>query len=70
MGGGVSRETRIYASVPELLPRYVYAPSVETPIVPGEVGRCERGARRRDALAEIMGSDQHYRQLRVAVMLI
>ncbi len=38
MGGGVSRETRIYASVPELLPRYVYAPSVETPIVPAKWG--------------------------------
>jgi fructokinase len=34
VGGGVSKEPRIYASVPELLPRYVYAPAVETPIVP------------------------------------
>jgi predicted NBD/HSP70 family sugar kinase len=38
MGGGVSREARIYASVPELLPRYVYAPSAETPIVPAKWG--------------------------------
>ena len=38
MGGGVSRETRLYASVPELLPRYVYAPSAETPIVPAKWG--------------------------------
>jgi len=38
VGGGVSRESRLYASVPELLPRYVYAPSVETPIVPAKHG--------------------------------
>ena len=38
MGGGVSRETRLYASVPELLPRYVYAPSAETPIMPAKWG--------------------------------
>jgi predicted NBD/HSP70 family sugar kinase len=38
VGGGVSRESRIYASVPELLPRYVYAPFVETPIVPAKHG--------------------------------
>ena len=38
MGGGVSRESRIYASVPEILPRYVYAPSCETPIVPAKWG--------------------------------
>jgi fructokinase len=38
VGGGVSREQRIYASVPELLPRYVYSPVVETPIVPAAHG--------------------------------
>jgi fructokinase len=38
VGGGVSRENRIYASVPELLPRYVYAPVVDTPIVPAKYG--------------------------------
>ena len=38
VGGGVSRESRLYASVPELLPRYVYAPAVETPIVPAKHG--------------------------------
>ncbi len=38
VGGGVSRENRIYASVPEILPRYVYAPSAETPIVPAKWG--------------------------------
>ena len=38
VGGGVSREQRLYASVPELLPRYVYAPAVETPIVPAKHG--------------------------------
>jgi fructokinase len=38
VGGGVSREELIYASVPELLPRYVYAPSAETPIVPAQWG--------------------------------
>jgi fructokinase len=38
IGGGVSRESRIYASVPELLPRYVYAPAVETPVVPAKHG--------------------------------
>lgn len=38
VGGGVSRESRLYASVPELLSRYVYAPSVETPIVPARHG--------------------------------
>jgi fructokinase len=38
VGGGVSREQRIYASVPELLPRYVYAPVVETPVVPAKHG--------------------------------
>lgn len=38
VGGGVSRESRLYASVPELLPRYVYAPSVDTPIVPARHG--------------------------------
>ena len=38
MGGGVSRDTPLYASVPELLPRYVYAPSAETPILPAKWG--------------------------------
>jgi fructokinase len=38
VGGGVSRESRLYASVPELLSRYVYAPAVETPIVPARHG--------------------------------
>ena len=38
VGGGVSREARLYASVPEILPRYVYAPAVETPIVPAKHG--------------------------------
>jgi fructokinase len=38
VGGGVSREARIYASVPEILPRYVYAPAAETPIVPAKWG--------------------------------
>ena len=38
VGGGVSKETRIYASIPELLPRYVYAQSVETPVVPAQHG--------------------------------
>jgi fructokinase len=38
VGGGVSREARIYASVPEILPRYVYAPTAETPIVPAKWG--------------------------------
>jgi fructokinase len=38
VGGGVSREARLYASVPELLPRYVYSPVVETPIVPAKHG--------------------------------
>ncbi len=38
VGGGVSRETRIYASVPELLPRYVYSQTVETPLVPAAHG--------------------------------
>jgi fructokinase len=38
VGGGVSRETRIYASVPEILPRYVYAPAADTPIIPAKWG--------------------------------
>jgi fructokinase len=38
VGGGVSRESRLYASVPELLPRYVYAPFVDTRIVPAKHG--------------------------------
>jgi fructokinase len=38
VGGGVSRESRIYASVPELLPRYVYAPFVDTRVVPARHG--------------------------------
>jgi predicted NBD/HSP70 family sugar kinase len=38
VGGGVSKESRIYASVPELLPRYVYSQSVETPLVPAAHG--------------------------------
>jgi len=38
VGGGVSKESRIYASVPELLPRYVYSQTVETPLVPAAHG--------------------------------
>jgi fructokinase len=38
VGGGVSRESRIYASVPELLPRYVYAPFVDTRVVVAKHG--------------------------------
>ena len=38
VGGGVSKESRIYASVPELLPRYVYSQSVETQIQPAAHG--------------------------------
>jgi len=38
VGGGVSKESRIYASVPELLPRYVYSPVVETEVVPAKYG--------------------------------
>ena len=38
VGGGVSRESRIYASVPQLLPRYVYTQSFDTPIVPAAHG--------------------------------
>ena len=38
LGGGVSREQRLYASVPQLLPRYVYSPVVETSIVPAKFG--------------------------------
>jgi fructokinase len=46
VGGGVSKETRIYASVPQLLPRYVYSQTVETPIVPAAHGEASgvRGA--------------------------
>jgi fructokinase len=38
VGGGVSKEQRIYASIPEILPRYVYSPIFETPIVPAAHG--------------------------------
>jgi predicted NBD/HSP70 family sugar kinase len=38
VGGGVSREKRIYASVPEILQRYVYAPAADTSIVPAKWG--------------------------------
>lgn len=38
LGGGVSREPRLYASVPELLPRYVYSHTVETRILPAAHG--------------------------------
>jgi fructokinase len=38
VGGGVSKEQRLYASVPELLPRYVYSQTVETLIVPAAHG--------------------------------
>jgi fructokinase len=38
VGGGVSKERRIYASVPQLLPRYVYTQSFDTPIVPASHG--------------------------------
>ena len=38
LGGGVSREQRLYASVPLLLPRYAYSPIIETPIVPAKFG--------------------------------
>jgi fructokinase len=34
VGGGVSKEQRIYASVPRLLPRYVYTQNFDTPILP------------------------------------
>jgi predicted NBD/HSP70 family sugar kinase len=33
VGGGVSKEQRIYASLPRLLPRYVYTQYFDTPIV-------------------------------------
>ncbi|HVL35694.1 MAG TPA: ROK family protein [Burkholderiales bacterium] len=38
VGGGVSKEARIYASVPELMPRYVYTQTFHTPIVPAVHG--------------------------------
>ena len=38
VGGGVSRESRIYASVPELLKKYVYTSDLHTPIVPAAHG--------------------------------
>ena len=33
LGGGVSNVDRLYASIPRLLPAYVYSQSFETPIV-------------------------------------
>jgi fructokinase len=53
LGGGVSREQRLYASVPQLLPRYVYSPIVRDTDRAREVRRCERRARRRHALARV-----------------
>lgn len=38
VGGGVSKEQRIYASVPKLMPRYVYTQNFETPIIPAAHG--------------------------------
>jgi fructokinase len=38
VGGGVSKESRIYASVPQLMPKYVYTASFSTPIVPAAHG--------------------------------
>ena len=38
VGGGVSKESRIYASVPQLLPDYVYTQNFDTPIVPAMHG--------------------------------
>ena len=51
LGGGVSNNQRLYTSVPRLLPRYVYSPIVETPIVPAKHGDASgvRGAA--DAMA-------------------
>lgn len=38
VGGGVSKELRIYASVPSLLTNYVYTSELRTPIVPAAHG--------------------------------
>jgi fructokinase len=38
VGGGVSKESRIYASVPQLMPKYVYTANFSTPIVPAAHG--------------------------------
>ena len=38
VGGGVSKEQRIYASVPSLLTNYVYTSELRTPIVPAAHG--------------------------------
>jgi fructokinase len=38
VGGGVSKEKRIYASVPELIKNYVYTSVFSTPIVPAAHG--------------------------------
>jgi fructokinase len=38
VGGGVSKEQRIYASVPALLKNYVYTSDLSTPIVPAQHG--------------------------------
>jgi fructokinase len=53
VGGGVSREPRLYASVPQLLPRYVYSPVVETPIVPAKFGDASGVRGRGDVVAPI-----------------
>jgi fructokinase len=38
LGGGLSNIERLYTTVPRLLPRYVYAQTVDTPIVPAQHG--------------------------------
>src|SRR6266850_2273636 len=38
LGGGLSNVERLYTTVPRLLPRYVYAQTVETSIVPAQYG--------------------------------
>ena len=38
VGGGVSKEKRIYASVPQLLSRYVYTQNFDTPVIPAAHG--------------------------------
>jgi fructokinase len=38
LGGGLSNIARLYTTVPRLLPRYVYAQSFDTPLVPAKHG--------------------------------
>jgi fructokinase len=38
VGGGVSKEKRIYASVPELIKQYVYTSDFSTPVVAASHG--------------------------------